>query len=144
MWTVCLWKSYVIENGRYNIINIKDITFLPTPPNMMEKYLSFKYTTAVWIYMVRMSYLRKCGVIEGYITDTRSIQEPGYALPLIIGGGNLKVIDQHLYNYNSHYSGASAHKTAQCAVCFMNNFNDLTKKTIDSLITNDSLKKNGT
>jgi glycosyltransferase involved in cell wall biosynthesis len=139
-WVVCLWNRFVIENGCLKKLHTMDVSYLPTPPNMMEKYLSARYAHAIWIYMVRADYIKKCKVVEGFITDIRATQEPGYLFPLILGGGRLKVIDRPLYNHNFHDERTSAHKSASDVVDFRNKFRDMAIKVINNLDVDDVLK----
>jgi glycosyltransferase involved in cell wall biosynthesis len=139
-WTSCLWSSFVIENGSYKKQHTLDICCLPTPPDMMEKYLSAKYTAMIWIYMVRTDYLKGCRVAEGFITDIRSTQEPGFLLPLILGNGKLKVIERSLYNHNIYDDQASARKSASYTIEYQNKYRDISKRVIDNLNVDASLK----
>ena len=141
MWAVCLWNGITIENGNISIEHTADVSTIPTPPNMMEKYLSAKYCPTIWIYMVRVEYLKKCKVVDGYVTDIKSTQEPGFVLPLINGAGKLKLINRPLYNYNLHDNRASLHKEALSAIIYHNTYRELTLKIINGLDADASTKK---
>ena len=140
-WAVCSFNKFLVEGNDIKILSTVNVSSIPCQPDMMEKYLSAKYITAVWIYMVRTSYLRECKVTERYITNIRSTQEPGFLFPLIIGGGRLKVINKALYNHNFYPLRTSAYQTASYAVAFQDNYRDIVVKTIENLDVCSSLKK---
>jgi hypothetical protein len=68
--------------------------------------------------MIRTDYLRYCNVIELFYTGRNGNQEAQYVLPLVLGKGKIKYINEPLYRYNirertSHrsYSGNHANST---------------------------------
>ena len=133
MWVACLWSQFSLIDGERKILYTIDESSIPSPPNMMEKYLSSLYTTMIWIYMVRVDYFYKCKVIEGYRTDIRATQEPGFILPLILEGGKLKIINRSLYYYNKHEGQTTAYKSAESVINYLNEYKDLTIKIIEGL-----------
>ena len=139
-WTCCLWSGFSIEQGNHIKQYTKDSAYILAPPNMIEKYLSRYHYAAIWKYLVRVSYLRECKVVERFITEIRSSQESCYLLPLIVGGGKLKIIEQSLYNYYYYPTQTSARFSASHTIDYFSNFRDITAKTIDSLDTDATLR----
>ena len=140
-WVACLYNRILIKGDTHRLVSTIDSNLVPSPPLMMEKYLSSKYITEVWIYMVRTSYLWSCKTVENFITDIRSTQEPGFLFPLIACGGKLKVIDQPLYNHYCYPTQTSAHNSGYHAIAFQNGYRDIIKKNIDRLDVDYSLKE---
>lgn len=68
--------------------------------SVLEKYILRQTTTTVWVYMARVSYLKKCGLIENFNTERRKTYEPLIAVPLLFGGGKLELFNEPLYRYN--------------------------------------------
>jgi glycosyltransferase involved in cell wall biosynthesis len=143
-WAACLFSRFTIMDGKPQRLSTIEMSYIPSPPNMIEKYLSAKYLPAIWIYMVRTEYLKKCKVVEGFITDIRSTQEPGYILPLMNGGGRIKVIDIPLYNHNLSQARTSAHKSTEYAIDFQNKYMDMTLEIIKNLDADIDIKEKWT
>jgi glycosyltransferase involved in cell wall biosynthesis len=64
------------------------------------RFLMWDICHVVWIYMARIDYIRKCGIIENYNIDTKGSHEPSYVIPLTANGGRYKYIDKRLYKFN--------------------------------------------
>jgi len=141
MWVACTYNEFKKTDGQHKTISTTDSTFISQPPNMMEKYLLSGYSSVIWIYLVRVKYFRECRVLETFITDIRSTQEPGYLMPLIIGNGRLNVIDRPLYNYNKCQSGTCVHKTASQAMEFHDLLMNMQISMINSLNISSLIKK---
>jgi len=140
-WVGCLYNSFTLREGKILRRNTIEISYIPSSPNMIEKYLSAKYEPSIWIYMVRTDYMKKCKVVERFVTDIRSTQEPGYILPLMNGGGRLKVIDIPLYNHNLDQTRTSAHRSTAYAIEFQNKYMDMTLKVIKKLEADIDVKE---
>lgn len=140
MWVACTFNRVVMDGYECNILSTIDASEIPTPPLMMEMYLSGKYVTEVWIYMVRTGYLRECRGIDRFVTDIRSTQEPGFLLPLIIGCGRLKVINRPLYNHNVYPERTSGYHSSSYKIDFMDKYRDIVVKVIYTLDADKTLK----
>ena len=140
-WAVCSYNKVLVNADCMKLLSKVSIDRIPNPPLMIEKYLSTLFATEVWIYMVRSNYFRECKVVEHYVIDIHSTQEPGFLFPLIVGNGKLKVIDQHLYNHNCYPNRTSSRKSASDLIAFQNSYRDIIIATIDHLDCAYSLKK---
>jgi glycosyltransferase involved in cell wall biosynthesis len=67
---------------------------------LLEKWILRQVITQVWIYMSRISYLKRCGLIGNWKTDRNKTYEPLIAVPLMSGGGKFEFFDEPLYIYN--------------------------------------------
>jgi len=56
--------------------------------------------TAVWVIMVRSSYMKSCNVVESFYISRDANQEPQFTFPLVLGNGKLKHINEPLVFYN--------------------------------------------
>jgi len=140
MWVACTLNRVVIDGDEHRILSEIDVSEIPTPPLMMEMYLSGRYITEVWIYMVRTCYQRACSDIEHFVTDIRSTQEPGYLLPLIIGGGRLKILDRPLYNHNVYPERTSGYHSSSYKIDFLDKYRNMVIKVINTLDVDEALK----
>ncbi|MCL2100240.1 MAG: glycosyltransferase family 2 protein [Fibromonadales bacterium] len=82
------------EPKRYKI-TIKD-----SEKNMLSCYLLSKIPNMPWLYMVRSSYLKKEFFKKSYSTSSKGTHEPGFNIPLMALGGNVKIVDKPLYLWN--------------------------------------------
>ncbi len=71
-------------------------------PHLLESFLFLRAIVCTWLYMVRVSYLKECKVIENFRTEPRACQEPCMLIPLAAGGGRMKYFPLVLYHHN-HY-----------------------------------------
>jgi glycosyltransferase involved in cell wall biosynthesis len=142
-WVACTYNGVKVKDGRcHEVVLSVTASEIPSPPNMIEKYLSALYTNAIWIYMARVNYLKKCNVIDRFITDIRATQEPGFLFPLAIGNGALHIVDRPLYKHNSCYSGrTSVQHSIKGALTHLGNYAKLIKRTIETLDANALQKK---
>ena len=76
-------------------------------PDMTVRYLLYKLCGAVWSYMVRTEYLKKCRIVETFDTSTKGTHEPCYMIPLTAYGGRVKSFSETLYRFN--YTDAESH-----------------------------------
>lgn len=140
-WTACTFNKISVENGVRRVISTESAARIPSPPLMLEKYLSGHFICTVWIYMVRSDYLRTCRVTERFVTDIRATQEPGFLFPLAVGGGRLKVLPYPLYNHNIYPEQTSAYYSAAYKVKFQDLYRDAIIKTIMRLEIEPSEKR---
>jgi hypothetical protein len=67
---------------------------------LLEKWILRQVITMVWVYMPRVSYLKKCGLVKNWNTDRNKTYEPLIAVPLMSGGGKFEYFNEPLYIYN--------------------------------------------
>jgi glycosyltransferase involved in cell wall biosynthesis len=87
----------------------------------------------VWIYLVRRSYLDRCGIVKSYHVGTYGSHEPGYVIPLLAHGGRRKYIPQALYHFNESGEGHSQTTNITRAQEFYDLYGLLCEKAIDAL-----------
>lgn len=75
-----------------------------------EFFLCNDPSKAVWAFLARVSYTRKCGLTEIFYTDTRGSYEPSFLIPFTVFGGHMKHFDLPLYYYNDDVGGLSQDK----------------------------------
>ena len=115
-----------------------DAGIFPTMPgdeNFLENLIARRVIPVVWIYMVRMSYLKKCDVAGRLYTERRKgSHEPGYVIPLAGGGGKLKYFpDKKLYLFNTDASEHSMYASFADARRFLGDTLFLKKQALQTL-----------
>jgi len=122
-WTAC---DATIENDDsvhyVNTMNYEN----DTPLAAIEKWILQKGGRAIWVHMIRMEYLRRCNVIELFFIGREGNQEAQFFLPLALGGGKIKLINEPLYRFNSR--DHSSHRS------YSNSYSEL-KERNDGIIT---------
>ncbi|SCY98114.1 Glycosyltransferase involved in cell wall bisynthesis [Paenibacillus polysaccharolyticus] len=98
-----------------------------------ERYLLTDVRPTVWIYLLRMEYLRKCNIIENYFVNTKGSHEPGYVIPLTINNGKYKYFPLPLYHFNAADLGHSRYDTFEPQKQFYDDYYELCKIAIDRL-----------
>jgi glycosyltransferase involved in cell wall biosynthesis len=76
-------------------------------PKHLERYILGDIRSEVWVYFVRVGYLRKCRIIDTYHTNTQGSHEPGFIIPLLAFGGRHKCFVLPLYHFNVGCDGHS-------------------------------------
>jgi len=103
-WAACGYKSVnVIDGKRY----VNEKTQHPFPQdcdNLLTHYIFRRVITMVWIYMIRKSYMDKCGMIDNFCTERSTTYEPLIMVPPAAHGGRIKFFDEPLYGYNVYAS----------------------------------------
>ncbi len=90
--------------------------------NVCEMYLMEQVVMTVWVYVVRSSYFRSCGIVESYFTDTKGSHEPGYVIPLTANNGRVKYFPHPLYRFNMNGEGHSRFTRFKQAENFYNEY----------------------
>jgi len=100
--TACGYQTYTIRDGNKNInpYHSQPLSERRNDRMNLRYFLLANICMSVWVYMVRVSYLRKCRLVENFYTETRGSHEPGYIIPILSGGGKAKFIDLPLYQFN--------------------------------------------
>jgi len=96
----CAYRSVATIDGAVKEASPAEYRFRPDSINFLEKYILRETITTAWIYMSRVSYLRKCGLIENFCTQRRKTYEPLIVVPLAYGNGKLEFFNEPLYRYN--------------------------------------------
>ena len=77
------------------------------PSALIEHFLLGLMPGTGWVYMVRVEYLHRCGIVQNFITDTPCSYEPGFIIPLLANGGKYKYFPLPLYKFNVGCDGHS-------------------------------------
>ena len=101
-------REYDFAACQHNRVLHQDGKRIITPPyehrytlvEGVENYILYDVPTAVWIYMVRIDYLKKIKLIENFNTQRNRSYEPLFAIPYLANGGKLKVFSESLYYFN--------------------------------------------
>ena len=91
--------NYVIYKSG-NISQAPNYPYLIDNDKLLEKWILRMTLLPVWIYMSRISYLKKCGLIDNWKTKRNKTYEPLIAVPIMSGGGRFEFFNEPLYVYN--------------------------------------------
>ena len=116
--------------------------FSPDTDNILTRYIFRDMTTTVWIYMTRLSYLKKCRMIENFCTEHRRVYEPLIAVPLMAFGGKLKYFDEALYRYNVYASDLFGFDNFEKAKDYYDDYDYLYEWSISRLNISENEKNN--
>lgn len=137
-WTACeYFVSMAGEDG--NIVRY-EVKF-PVPqdtPKLLENYLLWRVTCMSWIYMMRTSYMKKCGLIDFFCSERRATYEPCMAIPPAAAGGKLKFFAEPLYVYNKHASDLSGFPSFKKLVEYQDDYYYLIEKMLNRLNISDA------
>ncbi len=103
-WAACNYRSVHVTDGKPVVNNPPKHPFPQDCDNLLTHYIFRRVITTVWIYMMRTSYMRKCGMIENFCTERSKTYEPLILVPPAMFGGKLKFFDVPLYRYNLYAS----------------------------------------
>lgn len=91
--------NYVVyKNGSYG--HLSEHPYKIGGEKLLEKWILRQVITQVWIYMSKVSYLKKCGLIDNWNADRNRTYEPLIAVPLMSGDGKFAFFNEPLYIYN--------------------------------------------
>ncbi len=99
-WAACSYRAVDIEAGAPKVHPMAEYAYRQDTCNLLEKNILRKTITTVWIYMTRVSYLKKCGLVENFCSQRRKTYEPLIMVPLAFGKGKLEFFNEPLYRYN--------------------------------------------
>lgn len=100
-WTACSYRAYLkTEQGEKPLPVTSSLSLEDNKKYMLECHIMRREITTSWIYMSRIGYLNRCGLIENFCTERRATYEPLFAVPLMLGGGKLKCFEEALYKFN--------------------------------------------
>ena len=98
----CDFQTYTIVNGEKVFAEFHSHYLSESRIDLfnLRQYLLGKICMSVWVYMLRVSYLNKCDIINDYYTNTAGSHEPGYIIPILANGGRIKYFPLPLYKFN--------------------------------------------
>ncbi|MDR1914110.1 MAG: glycosyltransferase family 2 protein [Clostridiales bacterium] len=97
-WAACSYKE--CKDNQKTVSNTIIKNYPQDTSRLLEKWLFRVVISTVWIYMARVSYIKKCGMTENWCVENRKTYEPLVAIPLMAGKGKLKYFHEDLYQYN--------------------------------------------
>lgn len=108
--------------------------------HLLIHYIFRKVITMSWIYMIRVSYIHKCKMIEHFYTGRSKTYEPLITVPLAALGGKLKFFDRALYKYNKYASDLYGFDSLEKAKTYYNDYLKMYEWSINRLNIPDNLK----
>lgn len=136
-YTACGYQTYTLRDGNKNFSPYfsQPLSERKNDRMNLRYYLLSNICMSVWVYLVRVSYLRKCMIARNYSITTRGSHEPGYIIPLLAGGGKAKFIDQPLYHFNILEESHSKTKQYRKFVDHWNEYERLVNLALEPLPT---------
>ena len=139
-WAACHFKR-VVKNGDEQKTEHFPVSISPETPKMLENWLLWRITAMVWIYMMRVSYVKKCKLIENFCSDRHVTYEPCIVIPPAASGGRIKFFDEPLYVYNKYASDLSGFPTFDKMLDYYSEYLYLSQWAINRLDTTAEAKK---
>lgn len=103
-WAACSYRRVsIIDGKRYEEEKIQ-YPFPQDCDNLLTHYIFRRVITTVWIYMMRKSYVDRCGMIDNFCTERSKTYEPLIMVPPAVNSGRMKFFDEPLYRYNLYAS----------------------------------------
>jgi glycosyltransferase involved in cell wall biosynthesis len=138
----CNYRTY--KNGI--LAGPWDYPYKINSENLLEKWILRQVITMVWVYMSRVSYLKKCGLIKNWNTDRNKTYEPLIAVPLMSGGGKFEYFNEPLYIYNQDdesglFLALNSETTLVSAQTYYDDYKTQFVHSIDRLDVSDDRKK---
>ena len=99
-WAACNYRALNYYGAVTSVSAPAVQRYHPDSTNFIEKYILRETITTAWPYMTRISYLKKCGLIENFCTERRKTYEPLIVVPLAFGNGKMEYFNEPLYRYN--------------------------------------------
>ncbi|OXS55879.1 hypothetical protein B1A99_21885 [Cohnella sp. CIP 111063] len=99
-WTACSYRPYRIRDGKVEPQAVTSAAAMSNNEQLLERHILRKIITTSWVYMARVSYMKRCRLIEVFCVERRKTYEPLFAVPLMLGGGKLKCFEEPLYRFN--------------------------------------------
>jgi len=142
-YTACSYQTFTIDDEGKQILHSK-FQYLENQKISPEIYmLHNNIVAAVWAYMLRIEYLKKCRIAETYFINTKGSHEPGFMIPLIAFDGKVKFLkEKPLYFFQVDQENSHAcHNTLEKAIAHANEYLRLCDIAINLLPENVSASK---
>lgn len=140
-WAACHYKSVNIINGKKQVNNPIRYPFSQDCDDLLTHYIFRRVITTVWIYMMRTSYVRKCGMIDNFCTQRSKTYEPLIMVPPAAYGGKLKFFDNQLYRYNLYASDLFGFDSIEKAKAYYDDYLKMYQWAIERLNISEPEKK---
>ena len=139
-WTACSYSTVRHVNGEVTYNKPPVYKYPQNTDRLLEKYILRQTITTVWIYMSRISYVKKCGLIENFCLERRKTYEPLIMVPLAHGGGKIEFFNEPLYKYNQTALDLFRFDYFQKCIDYYDDYLYLYKWSIDRLSSTNTLK----
>jgi glycosyltransferase involved in cell wall biosynthesis len=107
----------------------------------VEKLLMHKFEFAVWIYLFRREILEQIGIPKNMATEPAVSQEPQIVVPLFFSNARGSLLNRSLYIYNQYANNLNHSLNNDPVNNILKNYYALIEKTIETLPTNELIKK---
>lgn len=140
-WTACNYRCVKISDGKKTISDTIKCPFPQDCDDLLIHHIFRRVITAVWVYMMRVSYMHKCGLIENFCTARSKTYEPLIVIPAAAFGGKLKFFDEPLYRYNTYASDLYGFDSLEKAKAYNKDYVKMYEWAIQHLNIRESEKK---
>ncbi|MDR3299585.1 MAG: glycosyltransferase [Candidatus Accumulibacter sp.] len=141
-WACCSYQVCVKnDDGTFAMQPMTSCSNMNDNVQLLERHIIRQEITTSWIYMTRKSYIDKTKLIETFCTERKKTYEPLFAVPLMLGGGKLKTIDEPLYKFNRHGSDLYYFDTCEKVVNYYSDYSYLYRHCIDRADIPDKEKR---
>ena len=108
---------------------------------LLERYLLNDMANTLYMFLVKLQYLKNIGLIKTMITDSRISQEPQLIIPMLFYSNNAAFIHKMLYVYNTYAQALGKTHIDNPMSKVLVEYHNVQVKVIDSLDTSDDEKK---
>ena len=138
-WAACTFRPITLSDNKMHPPGVKK--YRPDSGKLLERHIFRTTFSAVWIYMVRVRYLKECGLVDNFCIERRATYEPLIIVPLANGKGKLEFINEPLYLFNQDAMGLSRFDTIEQCLNFYDDYIYLYNWSIDRINASESVKK---
>ena len=140
-WAACTFRVVVHSEQNNNERPPGTKKFRPDAGKLLERHIFRTTFAATWIYMARVSYLKKCGMIDNFCTERRATYEPLIIAPLALGAGKLEFFNEPLYIFNQDAMGLSRFDSIKQCVRYYKDYLYLYRWAIEKSSISDDRKQ---
>jgi glycosyltransferase involved in cell wall biosynthesis len=140
-WAACTYSAVNCLNGTVNESHPAKYKYRLDTDNLLEKYILRQTITTAWVYMSRLSYVKKCGLIDNFCLERRKTYEPLIVVPLAFGKGKMEFFNEPLYRYNQTALDLFRFDKFEKCIQYYDDYLYLYNWSINKLNTNDNEKR---
>ncbi|MDR3294334.1 MAG: glycosyltransferase family 2 protein [Clostridiales Family XIII bacterium] len=105
----------------------------PDEARLLENYLLVRTIMTVWIYMIRVHYIKSLKIMGHFCTERRASYEPCFIVPIAAGNGRIKYFHEPLYRFRDSGNGLSQFRSFAHAKSFYEDYFHLDSWMIERL-----------
>ncbi|MDR2727622.1 MAG: glycosyltransferase family 2 protein [Chitinispirillales bacterium] len=140
-WAACTYCNVNCLNGTITESHPAKRKYRLDTGNLLEKYILRQTITTAWVYMSRVSYVKKCGLIDNFCLERRKTYEPLMVVPLAFGKGKMEFFNEPLYRYNKTALDLFRFDKFEKCIQYYDDYLYLYDWSINRLDTNDDEKQ---